>query len=142
MILVICVALSALLQGCGSTSTLPPRPQTLPSPPTPSPDAADIQALYQRLSSEWGVISFETTVILTPITTKEVAGKKIAIPSDARVFAWLSEAGCFSQSPCPVAPIYGIKRSNSIISVEAQTGRILTETLAPGEEGAFNFLKE
>jgi hypothetical protein len=43
---------------------------------------------------------------------------------------------------CPELPLYSIRRGNSSTTVNPKTGALGPEVLAPGEEGAFTFLKE
>ena len=73
--------------------------------------------------------------------TVVVAGKKIKLPDDAYIGAIVSEVVCIPGQPCSKAPLLGIQRNNSYIIVSIPTGRIDKEVIAPGEEGAFDFLK-
>jgi hypothetical protein len=72
-------------------------------------------------------------------STITIAGRQLALPTDAWIESLILAGTC--AGPCPELPLYQIKRGNSTISVGIPTGRINGEQIAPGEEGAFDFLK-
>ena len=75
-----------------------------------------------------------------------VAGIDVQLPPDAYV-----EYTIVDGFPCPPAtqgvscaeiPFYWLRRGNSRIGVEMKSGTMFREQIAPGEEGAFDFLKD
>ncbi len=71
-----------------------------------------------------------------------VAGKTVQLPPDAYVEAIVTGVTCGSARSCAETPGYVIGRGHSRIGVAMDSGRILSETTAPGEESFFTFLKE
>ena len=70
-----------------------------------------------------------------------IADKPVQLPSDAYVGAYIPQVECVRGRICPDPPLYEIRRGSSSITVEARSGAILDERTAPGQEGAFEFLK-
>jgi hypothetical protein len=65
----------------------------------------------------------------------------VKLPPDAYIAAHIIEIfDC--GNPCPETPIYEIRRGASFLAISERSGRIITERIAPGESGAFDFLKE
>ncbi len=71
-----------------------------------------------------------------------IAGKRVQLPQDAFVDRYTISVLCVEHDACPQTPILQIKRGNSTIAVSAPSGTIVEERTAPGEERAFDFLKE
>lgn len=66
----------------------------------------------------------------------------IKLPPDAYVEHFIAHGECIINSPCPRFPLYVIRRGNSTSAISLGSGRIIAENIAPGEAGAFNFLKD
>jgi len=73
-----------------------------------------------------------------PIT---VGGKTVQLPPDGFVYGMVTDVLCAPGRTCET-PFFIIQRGNSQVNVGVHSGRILEERLAPGEERAFDFLKE
>lgn len=79
----------------------------------------------------------------------EIAGKMIKLPDDARVktvlgeilVGYSSEGKCYGCEAAAQVPITCIERGDSLVSI-GRTGVVLSGNIAPGEIGAFDFLKE
>lgn len=73
-------------------------------------------------------------------STITIADKKIKLPADAYWNGILASLDCAAGIPCPDPPIITIRRGNSFIQVQINTGQITSETIASGEAGIFAFL--
>ena len=71
-----------------------------------------------------------------------VGSRLIQLPADVHIKFAVSHAACLVGGFCPATPYYVLARGRSTITVEGPTGKILEEDIVPGEEGAFDFLKE
>ncbi len=71
----------------------------------------------------------------------QIAGKAIQLPADAFVAAHIAFVSWPPGQPPPQTPIVAIQRKNSFIWVSEPSGVVVDEVVAPGEEGAFDFLK-
>ena len=65
------------------------------------------------------------------------------LPPDAFVEFLIEEVLCvFVEGvSCPETPIIVLERWSSTIAVSVNSGKVVEEAIAPGEEGAFDFLK-
>ena len=71
-----------------------------------------------------------------------LGGKSVQLPPDAYVDGIVTDSLCAGiRTDCEV-PFYNIRRGSSLINVGERSGRVISEHLAPGEERAFDFLKE
>ena len=79
-----------------------------------------------------------------PVT---IAGRQVPLPPDAYVSGILSHVLCDPArlaelgKTCPETPALIIKRGNSTIIVGIASGQVSQETIAPGEERTFDFLR-
>jgi hypothetical protein len=71
-----------------------------------------------------------------------IAGKSIRLPDDAYHASTVLTVECRWGQPCPQPPLDTITRGRSRITVSRPTGQIVEEHIAPGEEGAFDWLRE
>jgi hypothetical protein len=71
-----------------------------------------------------------------------VAGSKVRLPPDAYVADLVSVRDCVERTPCGMTTIYVLRRGESEVLVSQRTGTGTNEKIAPGEEGAFDFLPE
>lgn len=135
----------------------PPGLQVVPqgaAPPVgiPAPVDVSIPERFRRLPGETeqqyqARVSVGSTVINLaresrgkPIT---IAGRTVQLPPDAYLYGIVAGVMCVEGAgQCPEAPAYVIKRGNSVINVVPRNGKIQGEYVAPGEEGAFDFLRE
>ncbi len=89
------------------------------------------------------------TIAETPSGTREpvrgqllrIAGHFVQLPPDAYVNPEAAGPTCVPDLPC-AGPTYRIVRGGSSASVSVTSGAILSEEIAPGEEGAFDFLRQ
>lgn len=72
----------------------------------------------------------------------DVGGRKVQLPPDAYVEGLVTNVLCVPERACPETPFYNIRQGKSLINVAARSGRVISEHVAPGEELAFEFLKE
>ena len=114
-----------------------------PGPPTAVPTlAGETPEQYrQRLLREGGgkVYDIREETRGKPVT---LGGKTVQLPPDAYVDGMVTHVLCGGSPEACETPFYNIRRGRSLINVTVRTGRILSEHIAPGEEGAFDFLKE
>jgi hypothetical protein len=75
-------------------------------------------------------------------TTVSIRGKPIKLPDDAYVESVVARTSCGVGMPCSETPLILIRRGDSTISLSGGSGTILRETVAPGQEQAFAFLKD
>lgn len=87
-------------------------------------------------------VIYETSGPSTKGMTITIAGKKIKLPDDAYIAHDVSSVTRSPGKTGPETPYFVIARGNSKILIPQRSGKIYSETIAPGEEGAFNFLKE
>jgi len=73
-----------------------------------------------------------------------IAGKIIELPADVEVDRRIGEILCVQGTPCPIdeLPFIILRRGESRADVSEKTGRIVFEKIAPGDEGAFAFIRE
>ncbi len=87
-------------------------------------------------------VIYETSGPTTKGMTITIAGKKIKLPDDTYIEHNVYDITASPGKNAPETPYFVIARGNSRILVPKRSGKIYSETIAPGEEGAFNFLKE
>lgn len=124
-------------------------PDSPPPPPvyTPTVDRPpmSLEEERQRRKDEAQQVPGRTSVVAGPETSGSnitVAEIGVQLPANAFVNRYVVQVLCVAGLSCPQTPIYELKRGNSTISVSIPSGIILDEEIAPGEEGAFDFLKE
>ena len=121
-----------------------PLPGTPPvSTPAPPPAAERLPHPGQRpsLTPEEEIERRREIGYQTAPRRIHVAGRDLELPQDVFVEYWIATAVCVVGGPCPEAPYYVIRRGNSTIMVSVRSGTLRDEKIAPGEEGAFDFLK-
>ena len=69
-------------------------------------------------------------------------GLWIKLPQDVYVANIIDSVVCVVGRPCPETPLYVLQRGSSIIAIGARSGTIDSEITEPGEEAAFDFLKD
>jgi hypothetical protein len=69
-----------------------------------------------------------------------IGGRTVQLPPDAYVSAYEPFVQCVAGQGCPDPPIYELRRGASSVRLEAQSGTVLGEHVAPGETAAFDFL--
>ncbi len=157
------VACRAPLPAVSSTDTvkdtiLPAQttPTPTPIPPTKltreqiQPTWEELQKMSKALEDTYKprekIFDSEVHYVISGPTTKgmtiTIAGKKIKLPDDAYIEYDVSSVTISPGKTGPETPYFVIARGNSRILVPQHSGKIYSETIAPSEEGAFNFLKE
>lgn len=142
----------ALAGGIGDgVFALSPAPVSTPRPPivTPAPRPPEPRTLEEsrqireKLQREEG-----NSGRLVPASGPEtrgivihVAGKPIQLPPDAWIEREITFIQCALGEPCPQAPLYELRRGSSRIVISVPSGDWGHERIAPGEEGAFDFIK-
>ena len=128
----------------GRTAAVLPPPPGTPEPtvfPTPRPEELVTREDLPDLEAR-GLVT--RTVVSGPSTKGAaitVAGKRIKLPDDMYIEAkWLGGI-CPVGWECPAYPTYVLVRGNSSTEIDSQ-GKVWWEEVAPGEEGAFDFLRE
>lgn len=129
------------------TMRTPPIPRKeMPRPTTPEEFAA-YNAQRQKEMESVGLAGWSSITKASGPETKgtiiNIPGKnnkKIKLPDDVYIDALISNISCASGTICPQTPIWVIIKGNSRISVDGN-GKIIRETIASGEEGAFDFLR-
>jgi hypothetical protein len=71
-----------------------------------------------------------------------IAGRTVQLPPDAYIEENMAFVQCVEGLPCPEAPYYRLRRGESTVGVSLRSGARFAEKIAPGEEGAFDFLAE
>jgi len=126
-----------------------PWPSPLPTPPNQNQPsyvmtAAEVEEWLQKMLEENRNNGGFDIITVGP-TTKgcniAVAGKVIKLPDDAYVEARADCILCIAGFTCPQTPFYTIARGNSRLEVD-YSGKIWSEEIAQGDEGAFDFIKE
>jgi hypothetical protein len=106
--------------------------------------AAEVEEWVQKMLEENRNNGGFDIITVGP-TTKgcniSVAGKIIKLPDDAWVESRADRIECTMGYSCPKTPFYTIARGDSRIEVD-YSGKIWSEEIAQGNEGAFDFLKE
>ncbi len=113
----------------GSQPSTPPPPKPTPSPPPNIPEPRSSQDTVTSEEREevkarrgpppWGPHTAGSVI--------QIAGQHLQLPEDVYVEAIISEGLCIAGEPCPVAPLYVLRRGDSLASIEKRTGRF-----APG----------
>ena len=114
--------------------------------PTPRPDLTFEEAMEIRRAEEREGIARGDVIIKVsgPETAGKlivIAGKDVQLPPDAYVYRFVHSVACVVGRTCPETPIYEIKRGDSMITITAPSGTLLEESIAPGDDRAFEFLK-
>ena len=127
----------------GSQPSTPPPPKPTPSPPPNIPEPRSSQDTVTSEEREevkarrgpppWGPHTAGSVI--------QIAGQHLQLPEDVYVEAIVSEILCIAGEPCPVAPLYVLRRGDSLASIEKRTGRF-----APGTPvstmGTFDFIEK
>ena len=127
----------------GSQPSTPPPPKPTPSPPPNIPEPCSSQDTVTSEEREevkarrgpppWGPHTAGSVI--------QIAGQHLQLPEDVYVEAIVSEILCIAGEPCPVAPLYVLRRGDSLASIEKRTGRF-----APGTPvstmGTFDFIEK
>ena len=87
------------------------------------------------------VIERDMSVVANFSCRVNIAGREIVLPTDVHFDGYIMHVLCVVGIPCPETPLVAIGRGKSGISIIDRTGVIWREEIAPGEEGAFDFLK-
>lgn len=132
-----------------TTPTPTPTPIATPSPPdlpTPSrligSSAPERMTLEEELADERAVLEANRLRRETRIDKITVNGRDIDLPVGVELTGVISNILCVAPNPCPETPIFVLESGKSRINISAPTGVISGETLAPGEEHAFDSIKE
>lgn len=150
-LLIVPLALAALLGALYSAviGAGPPPPLSTPPPPVLPPQEKPKPLTFEEERQMRAKANQEGTGQSITVSGPETAGSRIHIsrrtiqlPPDAFVNAYVVSILCPPDVSCPETPYYSIKRGNSSIGISARFGIIFSETIASGEEGAFDFLKE
>ena len=134
------------LDASAATPSQPPSPSAGTPPdstPAPPPFAERPPHLVQppSLTPEEEIERRRKSGSQTTARRIHVAGRDVELPPDAFVDTYIITVLCVVGRPCPEAPYYVIRRGNSTIVVSRRSGTLRDEKIAPGEEGAFDFLK-
>ena len=119
----------------------PPPPKSTPSPPPNIPDLAQDtvsseereEVKARRGPPPWGPHTAGSVI--------QIAGHQLQLPSDVYVEAIVSEILCIAGEPCPVAPLYVLRRGDSLASIEKRTGRFAPGTPVSTME-TFDFIEK
>ena len=118
----------------------PPPPLSTPSPPQlPTPTPHD-PATFEEVKALTEAMARETRQVKNVGGPVKLAGRLIQLPDDAYEASW-SWGDCAGSMPCPKNPVITIARGASKVTVGGD-GKVWSAELAPGEAGAFDFLKE
>jgi hypothetical protein len=126
----------------------PAPPGAVPPPPSHIPAQRqplvleEQEELRQEVQQEGKGIPIKVSGPETKGSTIYVDKAVIKLPSDAYVEHFIVHGECMVNSLCPQFPLYIIRRGNSTSEISLGSGSIIAETIAPGEAGAFNFLKD
>jgi hypothetical protein len=111
-----------------------PRPVPTPERPPRAPDEPPGPAEPRREIHSSGPATRGAVI--------HVAGREVQLPPDAFIERSVAAVLCGGGLPCPETPFYILRRGNSTVSVSLRSGARFDEQIAPGEEGAFDFLRE
>lgn len=105
---------------------IPPRPT---DPPRPTRTAEEEQAEIRKLHATGEAIRTSMPPLVVTIV-----GKPVVLPYDVMVGKLMGGGSDRDKE-------LTLSRSKSLINIDRDTGVVLLERIAPGEEGAFDFLK-
>jgi hypothetical protein len=140
----VAVALAAQPQAAGvlqaARQRLAIRLVNFPPPVTP-----DMPVCPPRTPSERPVIGGRAPAGMTTGPTTcgaeiAVGDWKVQLPPDAYIEHLIISVNCEVGQPCPETPYYSLRRGRSTVGVSIRSGARFGEEIAPGEEGAFDFL--
>ena len=127
----------------GSQPSTPPPPKPTPSPPPNIPEPRSSQDTVTSEEREevkarrgpppWGPHTAGSVI--------QIAGQHLQLPEDVYVEAIVSEILCIAGEPCPVAPLYVLRRGDSLASIEKRTGRFAPGTPVSTME-TFDFIEK
>ena len=127
----------------GSQPSTPPPPKPTPSPPPNIPEPRSSQDTVTSEEREevksrrgpppWGPHAAGSVI--------QIAGQHLQLPEDVYVEAIVSEILCIAGEPCPVAPLYVLRRGDSLASIEKRTGRFAPGTPVSTME-TFDFIEK
>jgi len=125
----------------GTPSALPTvAPPALPPPTAPEPPTrASLPPTDQAAPAQSAAAAGPGQPIGGRII--RISGRIVQIPPDAYVSRELNLLQCPSSTACPEVPMYELVRGGSTATVGGQSGTIYQQEIAPGEEGAFDFLR-
>lgn len=113
-----------------------------PAPPGPNASVAEI-VQWKMEFRDWAKRTGRLVKLSGPETagaTIAINGRPVKLPSDTYVESFIVNIECIPGAQCPTPPLYRLQRGNSIISIEANSGRVVELNTAPGEQRAFDFL--
>ncbi|MBM3944553.1 MAG: hypothetical protein FJ317_03570 [SAR202 cluster bacterium] len=128
--------------------SIPTPPSELPDPPpTPTPGEKQPTPTLEEIYEEHQNFYTENKNSIRrakDIRSLTLNGKVVNLPPDVDVAGITVSILCVAGTPCPTdeLPFYILRRGDSRADVSEKTGRIALEKVAPGEEGAFDFLRE
>lgn len=134
-----------------STPSRTPTPVRTPTPTPREPTWEELQIMSKNLQKAYTPpppefwqqrVDIPTSGPKTKGMTITIGNKKVKLPGDAYIKHYVVDVIPSRGKPRPETPAFVIARGNSTIWVGAHSGRMEHENIAPGEEGAFNFLKE
>jgi len=111
-----------------------PRPAPTPAPPPHAPEEPPVPPQPGRTIYSSGPNTRGAVIV--------VAGREVQLPPDAFIERSVATAMCGGVPGCPEAPFYILRRGSSTVGVSQRSGARFDERIAPGEEGAFDFLPE
>ena len=127
----------------GSQPSTPPPPKPTPSPPPNIPEPRSSQDTVTSEEREevkarrgpppWGPHTAGSVI--------QIAGQHLQLPADVYVEAIISKGLCIAGEPCPVAPLYVLRRGDSLASIEKRTGRFAPGTPVSTME-TFDFIEK
>lgn len=125
-----------------------PPPDSVPTPPPHVPakrepmTLEEQEQLRQKVEQEGRWIPIKVSGPETKGSTIYVGNKKVQLPADAYIEHYISFGSCIPCYPCPQFPLYIIRRGDSRSEISLRSRSIIAESIAPGEEGTFDFLRK
>lgn len=138
------LTVTALAGGSPATSV---QPSMTPPPPPPPPFSGMPGAVPPPTQSDVKENGVEVLLAGPQTSGAEItiAGKTIKLPEDAQLGGLVVDVLAVQGATDPMAdhlPLIIIQRGSSTVYVGLNDGVFVYGSLAPGEEGAFDFLKE
>ena len=82
------------------------------------------------------------TALTSPTATPLIGGRSIVLPPDVTLGPPTLEVTCAVGQFCPRVPLYTLRRGAAELTLSAPTGAVLRQTWPPGQQTAFDAVKQ
>jgi hypothetical protein len=107
-----------------------------------------VRSACLSVGAAWSVVVAACSPTLSPAaspasaSTPLIGGRSVVLPADATLGPPVVEVACAVGQFCPRVPLYTLRRGTAELTLSAPTGTLLRQTWPPGQQAAFDALKQ